>query len=338
MKKRLLVTGGTGFLGRIAVPLLKEKFEVDLLSRSADGALRANLTKWNCGLADIEAIKDRRYDAVLHMAGLYDLKASAVDCFMNNVAGTSQIMRLAQETGIPVVLNTSSVAAAVNAKLAVVKPYDLNFESPFPDPYAESKAQAEQMMHNWVGGPRLKVNLRLGVLVGDTAKGRIERIDGPYHAPQALDRIRGLIENSPTSFPLPGDEKTRLPIVPVDACARAIVKFCEWATSTDEAGYKSYHVVPTQGLPVKELYKSVLKHLHIRNKGFVLVNRLPKTLVKKISKWTIQFPEEQLGYMLQFPKYDVSGAVRILGEDWCPEFADYERTFWNGYEEFLSHR
>lgn len=337
MKERLLVTGGTGFLGRHVVPLLQEKFEVDLISRSVEGALRGDLTRWNGGLP-LDELKGRRYRAFVHLAGLYDLKASATDCFLHNVAGTSQALRICHLLEIPVILNASSVAAAVNSKLSTVRPYDLNFEVPFPDPYAESKAQGEQMLQNWTGSPLLRVNLRLGILVGDSRKGRIDRVDGPYYAPQALERIRGLIENSPTAFPFPGDEKTRLPLVPVDACARAVVRFVEWSLETKEEGYKSYHLTPSEGLPVREFYRSCLKHLHMRNNGFMLVSRLPQALVRKISKWTIRFPEEQLAYLLSLPRYDVSGAERVLGEKWCPEFADYERIFWNGYEEHVSHR
>lgn len=338
-KPRILVTGGTGFLGRFCLPLLEERFEVDLLSRKpGPGRVRGDLTRWNAGIEDLEPLRKRGYALFLHLAGLYDLNAGQVECFLNNVAGTSQALRLAHLLEIPRFINTSSVAAAVNAKLPVVKPYDLNFGSPFPDAYAESKALAEQMIFNWQENPVLRVNLRPGVLVGDSSSGSIDRIDGPYHAAQAVDRIRSFIEAAPGPFPLPGDDDVRLPLVPVDACARAVAKICEWTLATDETGYKSYHLVPQSGLAVRDFYRSVLKHLFVRNRGFMLVNKVPEAILKKISNWTIQFPEAQLNYLMSFPKYDTSGAVRILGEDWCPEFTSYERAFWSGYEKFVSNR
>lgn len=338
-KPRILVTGATGFLGRVCLPLLEEKFQVDILSRRAEpGRIKGDLTRWNAGIEDLEPLRRKKYDLFLHLAGLYDLKAGQVDCFINNVAGTSQALRLASLLGISKFINTSSVAAGVNAKLPVVKPYDLNFGSPFPDAYSESKALAEQMLMNWQEEPILRINLRPGVLVGDSTTGLIERVDGPYHAAQAVDKIRSFIEASPGPFPLPGDEDVRLPLVPVDACARAVARVCEWALTCEDTGYKSYHLVPQHGLSVRDFYRSVLKHLYVRNRGFTLVNRIPDFLLKKVSKWTIQFPEEQLSYLMTFPKYDTSGAVKILGDDWCPEFSSYERAFWSGYEKFVSNR
>lgn len=336
--KRILLTGGTGFLGQYVLAKLDGKFEVDVISRSAEKSLRGDLTRWDGGIADVAALRGRKYAAFVHLAGLYDLTASSTDCYLHNVVGTGNALKLCRDLGIPVFLNTSSVAAAINSKLPVVRPYDLNFGSPFPDAYSESKAHAEQLLQNWSEGPRLRVNIRPGVLVGDSRSGRINRIDGPYHAPQAVDRLRHVLENFPAPLPLPGEEGRRLPLVPVDACADAIARLLEWSLASGEEGYRSYHLVPEQGLPVREFYKTVFRHLYIRHRGIRLIHQLPSFAVKKISKWLIRFPEEELSYLLSFPKYDTSGAVKILGNEWCPEFSSYERAFWSGYEEYLSNR
>nr|BFD68290.1 hypothetical protein HAGR004_33120 [Bdellovibrio sp. HAGR004] len=42
-KPRILVTGGTGFLGKRVLPLLREKFEVDVLSRSGKTEVQGDL-------------------------------------------------------------------------------------------------------------------------------------------------------------------------------------------------------------------------------------------------------------------------------------------------------
>ncbi|KYG66037.1 dehydrogenase [Bdellovibrio bacteriovorus] len=337
-RPRILVTGGTGFLGKRVIPLLREKFEVDVLSRSGTTEVQGDLTQWNAGL-NLPALSKKNYALMLHMSGLYDLMKPKADCTLQNVSAMGTALKVADLLKIPYFLSTSTVAAAINSSLNLVKPYDLNFTKPFPDAYSESKAWGEQVLQNWSSmNIKGRINLRLGVLVGDTKKGEIDRIDGPYYAAEAFKKIRQLIEHMPTPIPLPGSEKTRLPFVPVDVAADAIVKFCEWTLSTEPGGYWSYHITPTEGASVTELYSSALKKLAIPNKGVLLVDQLPEALTLKISKVVAKFPEEQLHYLLHFPLYDTTPTREILGDRWCPEFSSYANTFWSGYEKFVSYR
>ncbi|MEK2646559.1 SDR family oxidoreductase [Bdellovibrio sp. BCCA] len=337
-RPRILVTGGTGFLGKKVIPLLREKFEVDVLSRSGKTEVQGDLTQWNAGL-DFDFLKNKKYSLFLHMAGLYDLTASKVDCYQHNISTMGTALKVAEALNIPFFLNTSTVAAGVNSSLTSVKPFDLNFSKPFPDAYSESKALGEQVLHNWpVQNVKGRINLRLGVLVGDTKTGSIERIDGPYYAAEAFKKIRTVIESFPTAVPLPGNPNVRLPLVPVDKAAAAIVKFCEWTLADKPQGYLSYHVTPTYGLGAKDFYISALKNQAIPHKGVVLVDQISEALILKVSKFLAKFPEEELYYLMNFPIYDTQTTREILGENWCPEFKEYEQTFWSGYEKFVSDR
>lgn len=337
-RPRILATGGTGFLGKKVIPLLREKFEVDVLSRSGKTEVKGDLTQWNAGL-DLESLKNKKYDLFLHMAGLYDLTASAVDCNQHNISAMGIALKVAEALAIPHFVSTSTVASAINSRLPVVKPYDLIFSNPFPDAYSESKALGEQVLLNWpVQKIQARVNLRLGILVGDTVQGQIERIDGPYHAGEAFRKLKSLMTSFPTALPLPGEEHTRLPLVPVDKAANAIVRFCEWTCAIQPKGYLSYHITPNKGLSVRDFYSSALEHLEISNKGIFLVNKISDSIIIKASKIVAQFPEEELYYLLHFPIYDTVATREVLGGDWCPEFKDYESVFWSGYEKFVSHR
>lgn len=337
-RPRILVTGGTGFLGKKVLPLLREKFEVDVLSRSGRTEVLGDLTQWNAKL-DLEALKEKKYALFLHMAGLYSLKANAVDCNQHNISAMGIALKVADTLNIPYFINTSTVAAAINSSLPVVKPYDLNLVKPFPDAYSCSKAQGEQVLINWPAkNLRARVNLRLGVLVGDSKNGEIERIDGPYNSPEAFEKLRSTIKSIPTRLFLPGKETTHLPLVPVDKAAMAIVQFCQWSLEKQPEGYLSFHVTPKQGLGVAELYSSTLKALAISHKGISLVSKVPDSLMLKVSAVLAKFPEEELYYLLHLPVYDSTATREILGENWCPEFKEYENIFWSGYEKFISNR
>lgn len=337
-RPRVLVTGGTGFLGKQVVPRLREKFDVEVLSRSGKTELRGNLSQWNAGL-DFESLRRKRYDLFLHLAGLYDLKASKVECHQHNIAAMGTALKVAEALGISRFINASTVAAAINSNLPSVIPYDLNLSKNFPDAYSESKALGEQILMNWpVSRIQSRINLRLGILVGDSKNGKIERIDGPYQAAEAFGKLKSLIKVLPTKLVLPGNSHSNLPLVPVDVAASAIVSFCEWSLTDKDHGYLSFHLTPRSGLPVKELYLSVLKNLAIPHKGVYLLDKVSDVLSIKASKYLAKFPEEELYYLLNFPTYDSEKTIQVLGENWCPEFKSYESIFWSGYEKFISNR
>lgn len=333
----ILVTGGTGFLGQHVVPLLKTKYRVLCLSRSDKADIQGDLTKWDAGL-DLNSLKKENISVFLHMAGLYDLKASSEDVFSQNVLATNMALRVSSQLEIPFFMNTSSVAAAVNSGVRLVRPLDLNFQRPFHESYGESKALTERQIQNWNLPHQLRVNLRLGILVGDSKSGKIDRIDGPYHAAEAIEKARSVLEMIPGKIPLPGNPRVRLPLVPVDKTAEAILKFVDWTLTTEERGYKSFHLTPKEGVSIIEFYRSMLKHRYVKHRGVQLVSKLPQGIVTKVSEWVAHFPEEQVRYVFQMPKYDSLETRHILGDNWCPEFYQYEKSFWSGYEKYISNR
>jgi UDP-glucose 4-epimerase len=336
-KPKILVTGGTGFLGTKVVPLLREYADVHVISRNGMTELTGDLTLWNSGL-DLNKIKLEKYTALIHMAGLYDLKATAAECSLHNTFGTDNALKITQYGDIPIFINMSSVAAAINRKKTVVNPADTYFQSPFPDAYSETKASCEQTIKYWDKASALRINLRLGILVGDSVDGIIKRIDGPYHAPETIRRLQKTIENFPGAIPLPGSAEVHIPLLPVDIAAKAIIEIFRWSLSTSETGYKSLHLAPRKGLNVLELYEKTFLRLGINNKKINLVEHIPDFLMIKISKGLARFPEEEMKYLLAFPEYDTSATRKLLGENWCPEFSEYEDVFWRGYEKYISNR
>lgn len=109
--KRVLVTGGSGRLGRYIVAALESDFEVTVFDRNApdvDGAfIRGDIL-------DRSAVEDavRNQDGVIHLAALdADVEASDSEFIKVNVEGTWNLFDCARAAGVKKVVHCSSVAA-----------------------------------------------------------------------------------------------------------------------------------------------------------------------------------------------------------------------------------
>ena len=60
--EKLLFTGGTGFLGKNAMPVLKERYDVTTCGITPDDMIKANF------VSDVPELPER-YDIVLHACG-----------------------------------------------------------------------------------------------------------------------------------------------------------------------------------------------------------------------------------------------------------------------------
>jgi nucleoside-diphosphate-sugar epimerase len=252
------VSGGTGFLGKQVVPLLKEHGEVVCISRSSPDTIRADLTKWD-GDIKPEELKGR-FDCFVHMAGLYNLRINEFEGYRQNVMGTHSALTISQKAQIPFFVNTSTIAVTMGHKNRVQQANEVDLTVNFPDYYSRSKAIAENMIRFWPGSPNSRLNLRLGVLVGKQGDGKIQRIDGPYHAAESIRKISNLIKNWKGPVPLPGNERSYIPLLPVDVCAKALVALTVKGLDESWVGLKSLHLTPKKGLTARNLYESIFKH------------------------------------------------------------------------------
>jgi len=123
MKHTVLITGGTGFLGRNLAPVLKDKYTVVLAGRNNKQNMMAQQTT-GCqvlpmDVANIEAVRDIftevRPDIVIHAAAtkFVDLaEIQPMECVDVNVTGSQNIARVAVEKGVDVCLAISTDKAA----------------------------------------------------------------------------------------------------------------------------------------------------------------------------------------------------------------------------------
>lgn len=123
MKQTVLITGGTGFLGRNLAPALKDEYEVVLTGRNNKQNIYAQQVT-GCrvlpmDVASIEAVRDTftetKPGVVIHAAAtkFVDLaEKQPMECVDVNVTGSQNVARVAVEKGVGVVLGISTDKAA----------------------------------------------------------------------------------------------------------------------------------------------------------------------------------------------------------------------------------
>ncbi len=350
VKLRALITGGTGFLGtHVEAALLEaDAFKSTFLSRkpSADPTRKrvlGDLTSWDAGLK-LEDLKGQ-FDVCLHMAGLYDLRVAREDATVHNIGGTHTALTIAQKCEIPLFVHISTVAVTIPcrttgfAEPALGISPDSLLTGPFPDFYSQTKSAGEKMVREWTSDfPKRKLILRPGILVGPSDGRAIHRIDGPYHAIDSFRRLRPYLEKWRGPLALPGHSSSRVPLVPVDVAARAIVALTQIINEqTDGPPIESFYVADSEGPRIDVLYKSALRSLGLEHKVELLENA-PAALIKPLAEIIARLPREELEYVLNLPRLDTSRTTDLLGPGFFPAFETYEKQLWGGYHAFIQNR
>ena len=173
--KKLLFTGGTGFLGKNVMPLLTQQYEVTTCGITPDDMLKANLAK------EVPEFPER-YDVVLHAAG----KAHTVPkteeerkAFYDvNYVGTIHLCDALQKAGVPKALVFISTVAVYGCEFGelITEEHPLKGDSP----YAKSKIMAEQYLTDWCKNHGVVLGiLRPSLLAGTNAPGNLgAMVDG----------------------------------------------------------------------------------------------------------------------------------------------------------------
>ncbi len=169
MKEKLLFTGGTGFLGNNAKPVLDQQYEVTTIGITDKDELKANLAQ------DVPELPCR-YDIVLHAAGkahIYPKTPEEVQSFYDiNYTGTMNLCKALEKVGVPrafIFISTAGVYGIENGNY-VTEDTPLNGEQP----YQKSKIMAEQFLEEWCkkNGVVLGI-LRPSLMVGHNAPGNL---------------------------------------------------------------------------------------------------------------------------------------------------------------------
>lgn len=152
-KKKVLVTGGGGFLGRYIVESLISLncSSISSLGRSPQPDLTADGVNVVCAdIADKEKVLQatENIDVIFHTAAKAGVWGSFKDFYDTNVKGTENIIEACRQNDISILINTSSPSVVSTDK--DIENGDENI--PYPENYLayypQTKAEAEMLISN----------------------------------------------------------------------------------------------------------------------------------------------------------------------------------------------
>lgn len=167
--EKLLFTGGTGFLGANAKPILDQKYKVTTIGITDRDELKANFAN---EVPDLPC----HYDVVLHAAGkahVYPKTEEEKQAFFDiNYKGTVNLCNALEKVGVPstfVFISTANVYTD-DCNDNVTEDAPLKGESP----YAKSKIMAEEYLTKWCKKHGVKLGiLRPSLMAGKKAPGNL---------------------------------------------------------------------------------------------------------------------------------------------------------------------
>ncbi|MBN2441036.1 MAG: NAD-dependent epimerase/dehydratase family protein [Spirochaetales bacterium] len=150
-RKKILVTGGSGFIGSAIVELLVKK-GYEVINYSLEPPLVKNKALFIRGdVNDYSPLlyHTRECGGVIHTAAKVDLWGRYNEFYNTNVLGTESVIRVCRENRIPWLVYTSSPSVTFDGSSQKgVKEVDLSYPGKFPGFYPATKALGEKAVLN----------------------------------------------------------------------------------------------------------------------------------------------------------------------------------------------
>lgn len=167
--KRLLFTGGTGFLGKNVRGELDSMYQVTTCGITPDDMIKADLA------AEVPVL-DSGYDIVLHACGkahvIPKTEAEKQAFFDVNYRGTVNLCKALENAGVPDDLVFISTVAVYGCESGLL--IDETHPLEGTTPYAKSKIMAEEYLTGWCAAHGVTLSiLRPSLLAGHDAPGNL---------------------------------------------------------------------------------------------------------------------------------------------------------------------
>ncbi|MFL5814811.1 MAG: SDR family oxidoreductase [Bdellovibrionia bacterium] len=328
---KLLLTGATGFLGKQLLELLLADSRIThiwVTTRNKRSHPNPKVEVIRINLADPSQLfqLDILPDAVIHLAGLYDFEESYENCYTQNLLPALHLARKAREWNqskrVPIYF-ASTYAVTYGQDLSAAEE-PLTALPPPNIPYAYTKAMAERAITD-SGVP--SAIFRLGILVGKSTDGAMDKLDGAYAFVRLMEASRPLTKFL-KRIPLPAKADGILPLVPVDAAARIFHEaiFRPEVAFTPAQIYGAYD---PRSIPIREFAESVLAK-YAPGASPVFFERIPKSVLDFQSRLTpvsadaFKFALKPVA--IQNPRFQ-----KVFLNSLIPHFKSYEHAFYSGY-------
>jgi nucleoside-diphosphate-sugar epimerase len=255
-------------------------------------------------------------DRIHHVAEVSYLGADRKSAEEVNLGGTREILEVASLCTKLSLLVHHSTALVSGDRRGTVLESELDQGQGFRNVVEETKARAEKLVR--AAMPHLPIAVvRPSILVGSSADGSVDRMDGPY-----LMFLLILTSPKEVPLPLPGRGEVRIPLVPVDYVVRAAL-----AIGRDgSAAGQTFHLVDPKPRIAREVFELVARAGGKRSpRGFLPANLTRALLhapgLERLAKNPRTFIE-QLATEVHYDARATEGRLGPLGIA-CPSFDSY---------------
>jgi NAD(P)-dependent dehydrogenase (short-subunit alcohol dehydrogenase family) len=359
------VTGATGFIGKRLVKtllarrgatvyfLLRPESEAkvpELLAYWGVNKGRAipvygDLTAKKLGVSaeDVKALKGS-VDMVFHLAAVYDLSADEDSQAQVNIEGTRNAVEFAKAIDAGHFHHVSSIAAA-GLYEGVFREDMFDEAENLDHPYFMTKHESEKIVRKECKVPWTVY--RPAMVVGDSATGEMDKIDGPYYFFKLIQRMRQIL---PPWMPSVGLEGGRVNIVPVDYVVAALDCI---AHAKVELNKRCFHLVDPVGYRVGDVLDIFSKAAHAPKMNLfvnaALLGFIPRSVKKGMMALApvrrvrnaimkdLGLPEDILTFVNYPTRFDSREAQAILKPAGIevPSLKDYAWRLWDYWERHL---
>lgn len=250
---RVLVTGGTGFLGKSIVSrLLKRGDDVIIYSRGVTpSSFKNNKVKYVYGdISDKNKLlqASQGCSAIIHTAAKVGIWGSYYEYFQTNVQGTEAVLNACQQQGIKFLIFTSSPSVVFNCFDICGADESFPYSKHYVTHYAKTKALAEQMILSSAKPDLNTIILRPGLLWGPGDNKLIPR----------------LLERVPSGrFRLIKGSKHIIDTLYIDNAAVAHLLALDHLMNQKIYSRKIYFISQDQPIEINEFFTRMISALHL---------------------------------------------------------------------------